>query len=60
MGQVMNSDNNKHDFDKLKRWHESLLDVGHVKFNYCAVFIVREFDKVAQDIFRGYRESFLK
>ena len=58
MGQVMNSDNNKHDFDKLKRWHESLLDVGHIKFNYCAVFIVREFDKVAQDIFRGYRESF--
>ncbi len=56
--QVMSNDNDKHDFDKLKRWYESLLDFDRVKFNYCAVFIVRNYDKAAQDIFRGYRNSF--
>ena len=53
-----NSDHDRHDFEKLKRWHEELVDIDHAIFNYCSVFIVTETDTAAQDIFRVYRTAF--
>ena len=54
----MNSNYDKHDFDKLTRWYRELLDYDDMKFNYIAVFVTREYDEVAHKIFRGYRRAF--
>ena len=58
MVQIMNSNYDKHDFDKLTRWYRELLDYDDMKFNYIAVFVTREYDEVAHKIFRGYRRAF--
>lgn len=53
----------RHDLDKLKRWHDGLrepqsADAPGGGFPVCAAFLVTGEDRAAHDIFRCYRAAF--
>ena len=53
----------RHDLDKLKRWHDGLrqadaADAPGGGFPVCAAFLVTGEDRAAHDIFRLYRAAF--
>ena len=54
------SDNhaNKHDWDKLARWHEDMASEEMGGFPVFAVFLVSGEDRDAHDVFRAFRTSF--
>ena len=48
----------RHDLDKLTRWHEGLMSASGQGFPVCALFLASGEDNRAHDIFRTYRTAF--
>jgi hypothetical protein len=54
----MSSHADRHDLDKLGRWHQELTKGSPGSFPIFAIFLVSADDRAAHDIFRKFRSSF--